>query len=297
VPALSGLHEPRWDLSVRGGDPVRLALPVAARLPGGPTGLAQPLREWVVPQLVRRHRVDADTSDARLISRWLASLAVADDGAALGQAVDRLRLQGLDAANLQLDWLGPAARELGAWWDSDDCSFSDVTVGLVRLQCAARRLSPLAPTPVALPDGRPTPRILLLAAPGEQHGFGLTLVADAFRRAGWEVCCTGGRPGLSPVDQVAQSGFDVVGISVGSTPRAAGLRRLCADLRRASSRPDVGLMLGGPLFTTGTVSANPDDWGADAVALDARDAVTTGWRLVPATHPTDAARPPAQPTG
>jgi methanogenic corrinoid protein MtbC1 len=251
----------------------------------------------VVPQLVRRHRDDRETSDARLISRWLAGLAVSDDPSALAQAVDRLCQQGLDAGSLQLDWLAPAARELGAWWERDDCSFSDVTVGLVRLQCAARRLSPLSPTPETLPDGRPTPRILLLAAPGEQHGFGLTLVADAFRRAGWDVGCAAGRPGLSPVEQVAQAGFDVVGVSVGSTPRTAGLRRLCADLRRASSRPGIAVLLGGPIFSTGAVSVDPDDWGADAVAMHAQDAVVTGWQLLAATQLTDDAAPPSRPTG
>lgn len=294
MPALIGLHETRSVDPVRSADAARLAVP--GYLPVAPA-LVQPLREWVVPQLVRRHRVDPDTSDARLISRWLAGLAVSDDASALAQAVDRLCQQGLDAGSLQLDWLAPAARELGGWWERDECSFADVTVGLVRLQCAARRLSPLTPVAVTLPDGRRTPRILLLAALGEQHGFGLSLVADAFRRAGWDVGCAAGRPGLSPVEQVAQADVDVVGISVGSTPRLSGLRRLCADLRRASSRPGVRVLLGGPIFTTGAVSADPGDWGADAVAMHARDAVIAGWQLLAETEPTDPAMQPVRPTG
>lgn len=296
MPALSGLHDPRRDEPARGAEAARLLAPALGRLPEV-AGLVQPLREWVVPQLVRRHRVDPDNSDARLISRWLASLAVSDDPGALQQAIDRLCRQGLDPASLQLDWLAPAARELGVGWERDDCSFSDVTVGLVRLQCAARRLSPLAPTPATLADGRPTPRILLLVAPGEQHGFGLTLVGDAFRRAGWDVACAAGRPGLSPAEQVAKADFDVVGVSVGSTPRMAGLRRLCTDLRQASRRPGIGVLLGEPIFTTGAVSADPDDWGTDAVAMHAHDAVAAGWRLLGTSEPSDRATPPLRPTG
>jgi MerR family transcriptional regulator, light-induced transcriptional regulator len=248
--------------------------------------LTEPLRDWVIPHLVERYRDDPGQRAAD--ARWLASLAVDDDADALGAAIEQLQRRGLGPETIQLDWLAGAAHELGRRWDEDECSFSDVTVGLVRMQCVMRRLNhvPAGGVPVG-GSGVAAPRILLMLAPGEQHGFGLTLVAEAFRRAGWDVCCLHELRGSSPADRLAATAFDVVGISVGSTPRAAGLRELCARLRQASCRPGLGVMLGGPYFATLPTPAVAADWQADAIALDARSAVSAALRLWAAAQAAD----------
>lgn len=234
-------------------------------------GVARALEGQVIPRLLARHRIDAPPPGGQLGARWLAGLSLADDDGLLPAAVERLQRQGQSVEDLQLDWLGPAAAELGRLWESDECSFADVTVGVVRLQCCARRLGRASPLLLA-PDALPTaPRALLAPVPGEQHGFGLALVADAFRRAGWDV--TQAPVGLSPVAAVAAQAYDLVGLSVGTTSRGAGVPALCADLRRASRRPGLGVLLGGPLFAVPGLPVTAAPWGADAVALDARSAV------------------------
>ena len=202
---------------------------------------------------------------------WAADMALGADESALLDATERLLLQGWSEDAVQLDWLGPAACELGQRWERDECSFSDVTIGLIRLQCAARRMGRRGPAHLANDAAPAAPRILLSAVPGEQHGFGLALVADGFRRAGWNVAVS--VAGVSPVQRVAREGFDLVGLSVGTRERAAGVPALCDGLRRASCRGDLGVLLGGPLFAAPDMPASATTWGVDAVIRDAREAV------------------------
>jgi MerR family transcriptional regulator, light-induced transcriptional regulator len=202
---------------------------------------------------------------------WAADLAVGADDAALLDATERLLMQGWSEEAVQLDWLGPAAAELGRRWERDDCSFSDVTIGLVRLQCAARRMGRRGPSRLTADAAPAAPRILLAAVAGEQHGFGLTLVADAFRRTGWDVAVA--VAGVSPVQRVAREAFDLVGLSVGSQARAACVPALSDELRRASRRPGLGVLLGGPLFALPDAPVLATAWGVDAVSRDAREAL------------------------
>ncbi|GAB4039643.1 MAG: hypothetical protein Fur0014_09540 [Rubrivivax sp.] len=235
-------------------------------------GVARALEGQVIPQLLARHRPEPGLAGDAVGARWLAGLAMADDDGLLAAAVDRLQCQGLSVETLQLDWLGPAAAELGRLWDQDDCSFADVTVGMVRLQCCARRLGRGGPLTLVHEPGPQAPRVLLATLPGEQHGFGLTLVADAFRRAGWDV--TQAAAGHNPVEAVAAQAYDLVGLSIGTSARATGVPDLCTDLRRASRRRGLGVLLGGPLFAVPGIPVVAAPWGADAVALDARAAVS-----------------------
>ena len=240
-------------------------------------GVARALESQVIPRLLARHGLAAGPPDQVLGARWLAGLCLQDDESDLAGAVQGLQCQGVGLEALQLDWLAPAAVELGRLWNIDQISFSDVTIGLVRLHSASRRLSRSGLPPVLVGPAPQAPRLLLSLVPGEQHGFGLALVGDAFRRAGWEVAIAA--PDASPVRRVAHEAFDLVGLSVGSSVRAAGLPALCADLRRASRQRGLGVLLGGALFAEPGVPVAAAPWGADAIALDAREAVAvaTAW--------------------
>ncbi|MBT9487770.1 MAG: cobalamin B12-binding domain-containing protein [Rubrivivax sp.] len=234
-------------------------------------GVARALEGQVIPRLLARHRPLAVPAGEAMGARWLAGLSLSDDDSGLADAVHGLHCQGIPVDALQLDWLGPAAAELGAMWGRDQISFSDVTIGLVRLQSLARRLpQPLATGLAGVPPCL-APRVLLALMPGEQHSFGLSLLGDAFRRAGWEVVLAS--TDVSPATWVARRPFDVVGLSVGSLARAPAVPALCAALRRASREPGLRVMVGGPLFSLPELPGAPTAWGADAVALDAREAV------------------------
>ena len=65
-------------------------------------------------------------------------------------------------------------------------------------------------------QGKSKGRILLFPSIGSQHTLGLFMLAEFFRKSGWEVCAD---PALSEQDIfsiLGEKNFQVVGISIGS---------------------------------------------------------------------------------
>jgi methanogenic corrinoid protein MtbC1 len=238
--------------------------------------LARTLEHEIIPRLVEAHRANAaDACNDALsgsiaqadVERFTESL-VRGDEPALMAALSAWRDRGLSVEQLLVDLLAPSARHLGHMWCEDLCYFTDVTIGLGRLQRMMRELSPAFGTEVAHPpNGR---RALLVRAPGEQHSFGLSMVAEFFRRAGWEVVSAGEGEDTDPVTAVRREWFDVVGFSAGSEARLEWLPACIAAVRRASCHREVAVLVGGPVFTLRPHLAR--QFGADAAACDGSEA-------------------------
>ncbi len=198
-----------------------------------------------------------------------ANLLIAEDSGAVSAYLADLRANGASLEWLYMELMGPAARRLGYLWEEDYCSIIDVTLGVGRLQQVLRELSPEFQQYRGLPDMRR--RALLLPVPGEQHTFGLSVLMDFFRRAGWDLW---GWPMLEDddlINLVRNEWFGVIGLSVSAQVNLTGLSTLIRDLRSVSGNPDIGVMVGGPVFTK-----NPQlsqEVGADATAADAQQAV------------------------
>ena len=227
--------------------------------------------------LPRRTRRPAAAPADPELERFVAQLLASGD-AGWGAQVAALRERGIAVESIYLDWLAPAARLLGEMWEDDRVMFSDVTDGLGRLHRIMRGLSsslahelPLAETPR---------RVLLLPAPGEQHTFGLSLVAEFFRRAGWEVVCELDGRAVDPARRVRREWFDVVGLSIGVESRLEWLRNGITTIRRASRNRGLAVLVGGPVFALHPERAA--DIGADGCVADARDAAALAAALVEA---------------
>lgn len=239
--------------------------------------LARAIETEVIPRLVAAHRVDerARASNDSLSGRVSQGEVVSFTDALLGGdepvidgTLESLRRRGFTVESLLTDLLAPAARQLGHLWTEDLCSFTDVTIGLGRLQRMMRELSPAFGTEVAHPpNGR---RVLLVRAPGEQHSFGLSMVAEFFRRAGWEVAAGGEGADTDPITAVRREWFDAVGFSAGSEARLDWLPGCIAAVRRASIHPGIAVLVGGPVFMIRPQLAR--QLGADATAANGSDA-------------------------
>jgi methanogenic corrinoid protein MtbC1 len=233
-------------------------LPRLAVLRGGPAN-ANP-----VPLTV------TTDDDTRELIRLLLLLRE-DDSVAL--FIETLRLRGIAAADLYLGIITAAARRLGEMWEDDLCDFAQVTIGLGRLQQLVRLLSPNFQT-TAVHRAHPE-SVLLLPAPGEQHTFGLVVLAEFFRREGWYV--SGGpvsahaAGGLDAANAVRSTWIDVVGFSIGSAAHVGGLARSIRAVRKASRNRGIAVMVGGPLFLLRPEIAA--QVGADLGAIDAPSAV------------------------
>ena len=167
-----------------------------------------------------------------------------------------------------LDLLAPTARRLGDMWVEDLCSFTDVTIGLSRLQQALRELGSAFENEVR-PEIRG--RILLAAAPGEQHSFGLSMLETFFRHAGWEVC---GGTTYTPSELLRlarDEWLDAIGLSLSSDVFYDPARDLLTSLRTASRNPSTVVIVGGRYFTDNPEHATAI--GADTMAYDAPDAL------------------------
>ena len=172
--------------------------------------------------------------------------------------IDALRADGAPLDTTYVDVLAPAARRLGEMWDADLCDFTQVTIGLWRLQQLMYELSP------AFQDdaqrGVQIHRAMLVPVPGSQHTLGLLMVAEFFRRAGWSVW---GDPAAAEADLVeaAQTkGFDIVGFSVGAVSKLANLKAAITAIRRASLNPNSVVMVGGPVCGCRRLRAWPAQW-------------------------------------
>ena len=245
--------------------------------------LAHTLEVEVIPRLVGAHRKEHPAglpgSGKAEIESFVAILREGTD-ADVSAAVAAAHRRGVSVEEIFLGLFAPAAHHLGDLWLADRCDFSSVTVCLGRLQSLLREWSPMFGREIEHPpNGR---RILLGQHPQEQHSFGLSMVAEFFRRDGREVLGGVGGAVLDPSAQASQDWFDVVGFSVGSETRLKWLYSRIAEVRASSRNRNLVVMVGGPLFTVRPELAR--DAGADAVWQDAGQAPLIAESFVSACH-------------
>lgn len=207
--------------------------------------LAQTLESDVIPRLVGAHAVAPQRLSAREVENFVVMLRHGTDGE-VSASVDALHRRGLSVESIFLNLFAPAARHLGELWVADRCDFSTVTICLGRLQRLLRQWSTAFGTEVDHPpNGR---RILLAQHPDEQHSFGLSMVAEFFRREGWEVLGGVGGAVHDPSAQVSRDWFDAVGFSIGSETKLDWLRERITQVRAGTRNRSVVVLVGGPLF-------------------------------------------------
>ena len=249
--------------------------------PDGTTMLA-----CVERALLARHAATSSSAIPEGTIGALTDAALLSDEA-LAQPLAKARLRhALTAEGVMLKLLAPVSRKLGDRWNADTLDFCDVTLGVIRLRRALRRL--LVETPDAPID--PTQRrIALWTVPGDQHRFGTAMLAAIFSRRGWAVIDT---PIDRPDDiarQLRVRPCGVVGLSIGNERLLSGLMA-CADaVRLAGAR----LMVGGSLL-----EMRPDlaaVVGADAAVGEATEAVTEADRLLHLRRPAAGTPPVIQP--
>lgn len=263
--------------------PAPSAASLAASLPERMEQLAHAIEHEVIPRLMVAHRAHPDRAGfephAPVGEQGVAAFAkliLMPDDSAAWSCIQAMRTRCVPIESIYLDLLAPTARYLGELWMQDLCDFSDVTVGLGRLQRVLRELSHAFGQ-----DAEPTAadrRVLLLPSPGEQHTFGLIMVGEFFRRAGWDVAGGAWQIGDDAIAMVEAERFDIVGFSLGGECHLDALARCIEAVRRSSRNRAVGIMVGGPLFL-----GHPEYLqraGADLLATDGRSAPDMAEQLV-----------------
>ncbi len=239
--------------------------------------LASLVEAEIVPRLLLAHRprTDRPLLDGPDTARpeqedvvHLAEIVVEGDLKRALAVVEEVRRRGVSVETIFLELLVPTARLLGTFWEIDRRNFSEVTIGVGVLHRIVHELSPIFQSRARPPA--PDQRILLVTAPGEQHGFGLAIAAEFFRRAGW-IVSGGPLATLEEIlDRVRYEAFPIVGISAGSDGLIETTAQTIRAIRWASGDRRLTVLVGGMAF-----DGHPERVarvGADAFAGDARSA-------------------------
>lgn len=249
--------------------------------------LARTIELEIIPRLMLAHRAQQEPPPmAGPVSnvteddvKQFAKMALAHDEDAVLALVQTYRARNVSVERIFVELLAPTARYLGHLWDEDLCNFTDVTVGLGRLQRVLRELSPAFGRGVEHPSqGR---RVLLLPSPGEQHTFGLVMVGQFFSRAGWDVTGGAWAAGADAAAMVNAEWFDVVGFSLGAAGHVPALAKAIAAVRHASCNRELAILVGGPIFVE-----HPEFVavvGADAMSTDACEAPSLAEGMISAS--------------
>ncbi|MGI4878328.1 MAG: cobalamin B12-binding domain-containing protein [Janthinobacterium lividum] len=247
-----------------------------------PLRMARLIEGEIIPRLLMAHRaapvelVTPPVSFTAVEPLELAHMSLRLEVFSLLAHIDAYLANGVPIESVYLDLLAPTARVLGDFWDNDVCDFVDVTMGLWRLQQVVHELGSRAPCPSG--RTRADRRVLFTVPPGDQHSFGLVMIEDFFRRAGWRTWSApdAGMPELCAI--AGRQWFELIGLTVSNVESLTHLPAIFRDLRRASQNPAVGIMVGGKIFSDHPELAERS--GADATAVDGAMALLAAERLV-----------------
>jgi methanogenic corrinoid protein MtbC1 len=239
----------------------------------------------IIPRLMRAHPTtcgladQADDPELPLDPQAaiaFARIILSRDPNVLGEFVKKLQVRGLGGERIYADLLAPAARLLADLWDDDEISFTEVTIGLGRLQHLARELDFETPYNG---DGDPSARSCLCAPrPGEQQTFGFYMIEEVFRWSGWRTWIETAATDADMVANVRCHWFDMFCLSVSRSTDIHEVTRTIDAVRSASRNRGLFVMVNGSPFVERPelVSAV----GADAVASCGREALHVAERAV-----------------
>ncbi len=252
-----------------------------------PIALAQLIEGEIIPRLLAAHQSGGPSEVIQMSTGVIspselerfARKSMVEDLTELMDNVDLFMRRGVAVETIYFDLLAPAAKRLGVMWEEDLCTFTDVTIGLCRLQQIVYEFADRVHVENGGGDGRTA---LFALTPGDQHSLGLIMVVEFFRQAGWRTICMPDATAEDLVDMVTSERFDLIGFSMANECWLEPLPPLIKALRTASRNQDVRVIVGGRAFAEDP--ARVAQVGADETASDAREAVRTAARLFSDTH-------------
>lgn len=178
------------------------------------------------------------------------------------------RAEGVSLEDVYLGYIGGAARLLGERWEDDRMTPLQVTVSAGTLYALMRALR-VSELPAHQFDSN---RMALFATvPGEQHGVGITIAADMFRKAGWDIDLQIGLDQQRLLDRVKKTQPGIIGLSLSSRDRLPDLLQTVIALRLVSNHAFIGVAPGSDL-TADEIRSVAD---VDIVFGDALSAIET----------------------
>ncbi|MFK7837139.1 MAG: B12-binding domain-containing protein [Sulfitobacter sp.] len=202
------------------------------------------LPQDVVASLAREvlRRMAREVSEPKVSPKEIRALseALIDKNAkAASKLIESYLAGGVNPVDIYVNYLGPAAHRLGVWWERDEVTFANVTVGTGRIYAIMRTLRHRMPI-TQLPEARSA---FFAAVPDDDHKLGVKMAADLFRKQGWEVDLALDDTHDQLVERITTSGHMLIGLSGGGEHALPALARLILALR--VSTPNALIMVSG----------------------------------------------------
>ncbi len=238
----------------------------------------------IIPRLMLAHSDPRRPADgASVISRneviAFTQALLSQDITTATAIVDELRRIGTPMEAIYLDLLAASARYLGELWESDERTFTEVTLCSWRIQSMLYDLSPSFQSNAKsqVPNSLER-RILIATLPGYQHTLGVSMLSEFFRRESWVVLAIPSPQANEIQDSLSLNWFDVLALSASTDGEITALAQTIKAARKTSRNPKLAIMVGGPLLQRQPELAQR--LGADGVADDATSATTLATKLV-----------------
>jgi MerR family transcriptional regulator, light-induced transcriptional regulator len=243
----------------------------------------------IIPRLMQAHsqRESKNANEAKLLPAdevvAFTQAILLQDSSVANEQIAKLRSHGLTVDAVYLYLLSPAARYLGELWESDACSFTEVTLGMWRIQQIMYDLSPVFHAnrkPLVTPGKQR--RILIATLPGSQHSFGLSMLSEFFRSEGWTVLAIPAPDQRELLEALVNNWLDVFALSISLDSELDNAKNIIEFARKRSCNPEISVIAGGPLCIN-----NPElveSVGADGTSMDAPGALKLATQLLEQQH-------------
>ena len=222
--------------------------------------LASIVASEIIPRLMLAHRAPValspveKTVETRLREGSLGTAAtesftdmlLSKPRDALIGFAESLQRGGISVRTIYDDLLVPTARMLDDLWADDRISYTEVTIGLGRLEQLIHTME--WTTPYNGEDDPDSPSALFAPRPGEEQTFGFYMIEESFRWSGWRAWVETSTTNDSLRATVQSQGFDTVCLSVTRDTKLDDVSKTIEVVRGASRNPDVLVLLSGSLF-------------------------------------------------
>lgn len=210
---------------------------------------------------------------AQLQHNYLTSLLATHRTDALNMVMKAIQ-SGVEIESIYLDVIQPAQHELGRLWQTGQISVAQEHYCTAATQFVMSQLQPWF-----LKTTSADQTLVATCVGDELHEVGLRIVADLFEVSGWNTIYLGANvPPESIAETLASSRAQILAISCTMTQHLFGMADVIRIVRSHPGCEQVKILAGGYPF-----NIDPYLWkrvGADAAALDGKDAIDVANRLI-----------------
>jgi MerR family transcriptional regulator, light-induced transcriptional regulator len=233
------------------------------------------LARSVVARIASKGKPGRKPVDEALVQALLRAV-IASDTAVYEALLPEIRRARITQVDLVDTYFPAVARQLGCNWAEDRAGFAEVSVGMARLQSLVHQIGrDWSSAGGASADGT---TVLIVLPEGEQHGFGVQVLAGQMRREGVSVRMAVGIGAAALEALVQDRHFDCAMVSVACEDRLEICRKVVKSLKKGSDGR-LWVAVGGAVL----------ERGGDVAGLTGADIATNDPMLVLSTVRQDGA--------